>query len=240
MSIKRKHNQHKQQRLQNTVINPDNLHIMAKSINQLTVQSNDVSLFTKWNNSLHLPLSTGVQQDYTQCSVLFLHAQHHPLHTDAVFRSIRLWSIDSYQVIPPSVLIPMTRIIEKACQQRSNRTANNCNRHMFKCSYSAIVGWILSNVWSRSQHQETRSWLIPLQYILHISKRTHIWIFVSLWARKQWHIIITFFIINEIISTIAPKLYVCCFTAVKMAMSSYFQGSCNHDWIWKWSSFRKK
>ncbi len=78
------------------------------------------SPFVNWNECLHLPFSTGIQQDYTQCCASLLHAEHDPLHTHTVFRSVRLWSINSYQVIPPSLLIAMTRIVEKTCQEWLN------------------------------------------------------------------------------------------------------------------------
>lgn len=72
------------------------------------------------NELLHLPFSTGVQQDYTQCSLPFLHAEHDPLHTDTVFSSVRLRSIDGHQVIPSRMLITMARIVEKACRENTH------------------------------------------------------------------------------------------------------------------------
>lgn len=63
-----------------------------------------------------LPFSTGIQEDYTQGSAFLLHAEHDSLHTDTVLRSVGLWSINGDQVIPPSMLIPMTRIVEEACK----------------------------------------------------------------------------------------------------------------------------
>lgn len=63
-----------------------------------------------------LPFSTGVQENYAQCSLLFLHAEHDPLHTDAVFWLVWLGRVNGHQVIPPNTLVSVTRIVKKACQ----------------------------------------------------------------------------------------------------------------------------
>lgn len=66
---------------------------------------------------IHLPFSTGVQEDHTECSLLLLHSEQDSLHTDTVLWLIRLWGINGNQVIPPSMVVPMTSIVKEACKQ---------------------------------------------------------------------------------------------------------------------------
>lgn len=66
---------------------------------------------------IHSPFSTGIQEDYTECSLLFLHAEQDSLHTDTVLWLIRLRGINSNQVIPPSMVVPMTSIVKEAWKQ---------------------------------------------------------------------------------------------------------------------------
>lgn len=69
---------------------------------------------------LHLPFSTGIQEDYTQRSLLFLHAEQNPLHADTVLWLIRLRGINSNQVIPPSVVVPMTSVVKESWKKTNS------------------------------------------------------------------------------------------------------------------------
>lgn len=66
---------------------------------------------------LHLPFPTGIQEDNAQRSLLFLHVEQDSLHADTVLWLIRLRGVDSDQVIPPSVVVPMTRIVKEPWKQ---------------------------------------------------------------------------------------------------------------------------
>lgn len=91
-----------------------------------------------------LPFPAGVQQDEVQGRLLLLHLLEDPLHTDAVLRGVRLWSVNRDHVVPSQVFVPMTSVVEYSWEQGEERRSHDGNLQVcnhFPTAMSHILSW---------------------------------------------------------------------------------------------------